>query len=64
MGALSPDERTVVSRDFASGTATFIGGTTDTTEILLGVFVRAIPILSDVPSPLSDSVPAVNNYFH
>jgi len=39
MGTFAPDERTVVSRHFASRTTPFVGNATDTTEIVLRVFV-------------------------
>lgn len=62
--ALSPNERTVVSRGLASWATPFKRDAANPTNVffIVGVVVRSV--CSDIPFPVGDGVPVFDRDFH
>ncbi|KIK11450.1 hypothetical protein PISMIDRAFT_690347, partial [Pisolithus microcarpus 441] len=68
MTALSPYERTILSRHFTRRTASFIGDSTEPTylAIVVGhcIIIVVVVVVACIPSPLCNGVPVFDTDFH
>jgi len=54
-------ERTIIARNFAPWAAPFVSNATDATYVLFAVVSL---IVSCIPAPMGDCVPAFDSHFH
>lgn len=64
MGALAPDERTIVARDLARGATRLEGQAADAAHVLVLVLLVRCGALAGVPAPLGDGVPGLDRDLH
>lgn len=64
MSAFAPDERTVISWNFASGAAAIIGHSTNATKVVKIVRILLTTTFANIPMPLGYAMPVLYCHFH